>query len=192
MAIARATIVNQINNGGKSPKINANNLSEQHMGHIVGQLNFGAFNATTNPNGIQSLTGSDTIVVAEVNKAGVRPSRNNTVGKLVIKSVRAYTNAAITLGTANNLSLRITRGSSSVLAPVTIGNVPESAGLGTANAFIAPVTDINLLVEEGDRIVLVADGALDGSADATDKIFVEVTYKRITLGGRLDQGAASA
>lgn len=192
MSIARTTIINQVNNGSKAPRVNLDNLRAGMVGHIVGELNFGAFNATTNPNGIQSLGASDTIIAAVSNRAGAQPARNNTSGKNILKSIRVYTNAAITLGTGNNLTVKIIRSSNSDLADVVVGTVPESAGLGTAGALIEVIENVGVILEDDDQVVLVPDGDLDGSADATDKIFVEISFKRLVHGGRLDQGLAAA
>jgi len=192
MSTARAEIVKKVFNAGSNFKANLTHMNSQTAGHIVARLDFAAFDASTAPEGIQGLGTSDTIEIAVVNRADARPSRDGQNGRILVKSVRAYTDAAITLGTGNNLSLKVVRGSSSTLADVTIGALPESGGLGSANTLIEVIENVGLYLEENDKLVLVPDGALDGTAAADSDIFVEVSYMRVTPGGRLDQGVAVA
>jgi len=190
MSTARAEFVKQNYNAGSNYKVNTLHLNAQTMGHVVARLDFAAFDATSAPEGIQSLGASDTVELAVVNRSdGTRGSRDKTTGQIILKSVRLTPDATMTLGTANNILIKVVRGSSSVLSDITVATVTEASL--AANALVG-VSDLNIWLESDDKIVLVPDGDLDGSAVAGTDLFVDICYVRATPGGKLDQGTAVA
>jgi hypothetical protein len=161
-------------------------------GFYITRGDFGAFNATTNPEGIRGLTTTDTIILAQVGTTtDVVPSRRNSVGQLLLETVNLYASAALTLGTANNFVVRIVRASGSILANINVATLAEASF--TANGLVqVGGVDLNILIEEGDQICLIPDGALDGTAVAGTNIFASICFKRLTAGGRLSAGTAVA
>lgn len=191
MSTARFSIIKYFGKGTNTGSFNTKTHAAGSCGHIVARGDFGAFNATTNPEGIRGLGASDTIVVAVVGADIAEvPVRLRSTGTLRLEHIRLYADATLTLGTANNILFKIIRGSGSVLPNVTLATVAESSL--TANNYVAALTDANIVIEEGDKIAIVPDGALDGTAAATTDIYVEVVFKRITSGGRLSEGTAVA
>jgi hypothetical protein len=187
MSTARAEFVKQTFNAGSNHKPNLLHLNAQTHGHVVARLDFAAFNASTAPEGIQGLGSSDTIELAVVSPLdGTR--RDKTTGKIILRSVRLSPDAAMTLGAANNITLRVVRGSSSVLSNIIVATITEASL--TANALVG-ANDINIWLEEGDKIVLVPDGTMDGTAVAGTDLFVDISYMRATPGGRLEEGTAA-
>jgi hypothetical protein len=189
MSTARFTILDINGKGTKDGSLATSNARKGVPLHVVARGDFGAFNASTNPEGIQGLTTTDTIVIGVVGDDGAVPSRRKTVAKLLLESVALYTDTALTLGTANNILLKVIRGSASVLPAVTLKTITEASF--AANALIT-TGEVNIIVEEGDSIVLVPDGAMDGSAAATADIYAELCLKRIVEGGLISQGTAVA
>lgn len=188
MPTSAGIIVRSASNNNISAKPTV--LTSGYEGLVVSNFNFGAFNATTNPNGIQSLTTTDFIIAAQVGQSLSEANARNTItGFIKINSVRITPSAALTLGTANNFTLRLNRRAGSSLPPVILGTITEASL--TANALVG-VVDINLFAEAGDSIVLVPDGAIDGTAVPGTNINVTVAFTRLTNGGRLVAARAVA
>lgn len=188
MPTAAGIFLRSASNNNISPKPTV--LGSGVQGIVVSNFNFGTFNASTNPNGIQGLTNTDAITAAVVGQSLSESNARNTItGFIVIDSVRVVPSAALTLGTANNFSVRLNRRAGSTLSPVILGTITEASL--TINALTGPV-DLGVFAEAGDSIVLVPDGAVDGTAVPGTNINVQVTFARLTNGGRLVAARAVA
>lgn len=190
MSTARAEIVKSQRNNAPNPKEVSPLFKTGTTGFVVGRLDMGGFDASTNPEGIHGLGSSDTVEIAVVNKDGLNNFRDNRKGTLRITSIVLSPSATVTLGTATVVVLKVVRDSASVLANQTLATIAK-AGL-TANATI--VTDLKdgVVLETNDKLVLTVDGNVDGGAVAGTNIFVTVSYVRDLAGSRLDQGDAVA
>jgi hypothetical protein len=160
-------------------------------GHFIAKFNFGAFNATTNPGGIRAFTTTDTAVIGVVDANNVANPTGVPLSGAVLKldSVRFYSNATFTLGTANSVNLKVVRANGTTKCDFVIANITEASGFGTTT--MTGVVDIEITLDAGDSLVIVPDGAIDTAADATKFVFVEVGFERLQDGGRLSVGTAA-
>lgn len=190
MSTAAATFLT----GFKNRPGRINTISNLQPGEAVAvmQINAGAFNASTNPNGVRNFTTTDTIVLAEVTKADLAyPSDLGAVRtELLLKSVKFVANKTWALGTAANVALKIVRGANSTLFDTTIATITEASGFFVIGTLVG-ADDIDIILEEGDKIVLVPDAAMDTAADATAKVNCTITFERLITGGRLSAGTAA-
>lgn len=191
MSTATAEIVKQRRNNTTNPHVITKNYDVDTTGYVVTRLDMGAFNVSTNPEGIQGLGSSDTIILGEVNRVGARRKIDNRSGAITVKSLRIYADAAVALGTANNFTLRIVRSANSTLPNVDLGTIAETSL--TANAIIeGPLELYGLLLETGDKIVLVPDGDISAGAVPGTDIYAEIVFVRQQKGSRIDTGLAVA
>lgn len=191
MATAAATIVSGFKN--QPGRINTISNLQPGTGVVISQINAGAFNASTNPNGVRNFTNTDTIVLAEVTKADTAyPSDLGQVrSELLLRSVKFVANKTWALGTAANVALKVVRRANSSLFDVTIATITEASGFFVIGTLVG-TQDINIVLEEGDKLVLVPDAAMDTGADATAKVNCTIEFERLITGGRLTAGTAGA
>jgi hypothetical protein len=162
------------------------------LAHSVFRLDAGTFNASTNPEGIQGLTSTDTIIIAQASRADLSypADLGETRSELILETIAFYSEATFDLGTAVNVAVKIVRGSNSSLPGVTLGTITKASGFFTATK--TGLSDLDVVLQTGDKLVIVPNAAIDTAQAATNDLFLEITFKRLITGGRLTEGTAVA